>query len=141
MPWRKGKTPAAQLPEWKDETGGRLQNVQTEGQLTRRKRAIFHSEDEEHVSPSGTPLPKQRRPLPAQEPEEMPPQMTKEKKKKSEADKQRDATKEVTMTEEAGATTALQSPEQEKEKKKKKKKEKRPNRTKVFNKRVGGKAL
>ena len=125
LPWRKRKTPAAQLPEWTDETEQWPQKVEAEERLTRRKRPIFDSEDEEHASPSATVLPKQRRPLPAQEPQEMPPEMTREKKKKRKADKEREATKEVTVTEQAAATTALQSQEQEKEtKKKKKKKEK-----------------
>ena len=69
LPWRKGKTPAAQLPEWTDETDQRPLNVEGRERLTRTKRPIFDSEDEEHASPSTTVLAKQRTPIPAQEPQ------------------------------------------------------------------------
>ena len=124
LPWRKGKTPAAQLPQWTDEMDQRPQNVDGRQRLTRTKRPIFDSEDEEDASPTTTVFAKQPTHVPAQEPQEVPPEITKQKKKKDRADKHGEATTEVTVTQQDAVTTPTQSEEQHHEKKKKKKKKK-----------------
>ena len=118
LPWRRGRTPAAQLPQWTDEMDQRPQNVDGRQRVTRTKRPIFESEDEEDASPTTTVLAKQPTPVPAQEPQEVPPEITKHKKKKDRAEKHGEATTEVTVTQQEAVTTPTQSGEEHHEKKK-----------------------
>ena len=124
FPWRRGRTPAAQLPQWTDEMDQRPQNVDGRQRVTRTKRPIFESGDEEDASPTTTVLAKQPTPVPAQEPQEVPPEITKHKKKKDRAEKHGEATAEVTVTQQEAVTTPTQSGQEHHEKKKKKKKKK-----------------
>ena len=124
LPWRRGRTPAAQLPQWTDEMDQRPHNVDGRQRFTRTKRPIFESEDEEDASPTTTVSAKRPTPVPSQEPQEVPPEITKHKKKKDRAEKHREAATEVTVTQQEAVTTPTQSGEEHHEKKKKKKKKK-----------------